>query len=112
MLQNEPYNYDTLVDYRDEDWPAQVRKLTGNKGVDFVYDCISEGSTVMRASQTLRESGRMAVVRSKEGGAFDSEGLSIEPIYGAVWEGHGVEVHYQNMVVAASPEAKAFAVAF
>ncbi|WYZ45996.1 hypothetical protein EsH8_IX_000221 [Colletotrichum jinshuiense] len=113
FLQADPYAYDALVDYRDSDWPDQVRALTGAAtGVDFVYDCISEGSTVKLASSTLRKDGKMAIVRSKEGGAFDSEGLKIEPIYGAVWEAFGVEIHYQNLIVPASPQAREFASAF
>ena len=112
MLYVEPYHYDALVDYRDENWPAQVKTLSGTSGFDFVYDCISEGSTVKLASFTLRPGGRMAVVRSAEGGAFDTQGLSVEPIYGAVWEGLGVEVQYHNMVVPFSEEARIFATTF
>jgi NADPH:quinone reductase-like Zn-dependent oxidoreductase len=112
MLKAEPYAYDALVDYRDEDWPEKVKTLMGDQGVDFVYDCISEGSTVKRAASLLREGGGIAIVRSKEGGAFDAEKLRVEPIYGAVWEAFGVEVRYQNLVVPASLEARAFAVAF
>lgn len=113
MLKAKPYNYDTLVDYRDTDWPSKVKSSSPNGlGVDFVYDCISEGSTVQRAASTLCEDGRMAIVRSKEGGAFDITDLKVEAIYGAVWEGLGEEVHYQNMIVAASEDAKGFAMAF
>lgn len=112
IMQASPYKYDALVDYRDEDWPAQVKTLAGSSGVDFVYDCISEGSTVKLASSILCPGGQIAVVRSKEGGAFDPQGLSVDPIYGAVWEGLGVEVQYQNMVVPASDEARRFATAF
>ncbi|KAI0121275.1 chaperonin 10-like protein [Xylariales sp. AK1849] len=112
MLLAEPYRYDALVDYRDADWPEQVKNHTGVAGVDFVYDCISEGQTVKLASSALRRGGGMAIVRSKEGGAFDESELLVEPIYGAVWESFGVEVHYQGLVVPVSCQARAFAVAF
>ncbi|KZL63586.1 hypothetical protein CI238_02894 [Colletotrichum incanum] len=113
LLQAEPYTYDALVDYRDSNWSDQVRMLTGAaNGVDFVYDCISEGATVKMASSTLRDGGKMAIVRSREGGAFDSEGLNVEPVYGAVWEAFGVEIQYQNLVVPPSHQARAFAGAF
>ena len=112
MLRQEPYNYDELVDYRDREWAEQVKALIDGAGVDYVYDCISEGSTVKQSASILRSGGGIAVVRSKEGGAFDADGLHVEPIYGAVWEGLGVDIDYQNMVVRASPEARAFAVAF
>lgn len=32
--------------------------------------------------------------------------------YGAVWEGLGVDIAYENMVVPAPPEARDFAVSF
>ncbi|KAK4038798.1 ToxD-like protein [Parachaetomium inaequale] len=35
-----------------------------------------------------------------------------EPIYGAVWEGLGVEIQYQGFVVPASAEARRFAATF
>ncbi|GKT89596.1 gag-pol polyprotein [Colletotrichum tofieldiae] len=113
LLQAEPYTYDALVDYRDSNWPGQVRTLTGAaNGVDFVYDCISEGATVKMASSTLREGGKMAIVRSREGGAFDPDSLKVDPVYGAVWEAFGVEIQYQNLIVPASHQARAFAGAF
>ncbi|KAK4241174.1 hypothetical protein C8A03DRAFT_41359 [Achaetomium macrosporum] len=93
MLRAAPYGYDALVDYRDPDWPAQTVKLVAS---------------------TLREEGKMAVVRSRQGGAWAAtrEELRTEPIYGAVWEGLGVEIQYQGFVVPASEKARRFAVAF
>jgi NADPH:quinone reductase-like Zn-dependent oxidoreductase len=113
MLQAEPYAYDALIDYRDNGWPERVRELSGG-GVNYAFDCISEGSTVQSVNSTLRNShSRMAIVRSREGGAWTTDtDLPIEPIYGAVWEGLGVEIQYQNLVVPASPAARDFAVTF
>lgn len=114
MLQATPYSYDALVDYRDADWPDQVRRLAPDgDGVDYVYDCISESDTVRRVSSTLREGGLVGIVRSREGGAWDAEGVNPDIIrYGAVWEGLGAEVRYTEIAFPASPEARAFAVAF
>lgn len=114
MLQTEPYGYDGLVDYRDADWPSKVRGLThAGTGVDYAYDCISEGWTVSKTASTLAPSGKMAIVRSREGGAWiEEENLPIEPSYGAVWEGLGEVVQYQGMNLPASPRARSFAVAF
>ena len=87
----------------------------------IAYDCISEGSTVLNTSnclnkQTRNTSGvRVAVVRSREGGAGStsvSELRGIEPSYGAVWEGSGVEVGYHGMTIAANPDSRAFTAAF
>lgn len=113
MLKAEPYRYDDLVDYHDEDWPSKVRSLTnGSTGVDYAYDCISEGTTVSKTSSTLAPNGKMAIVRSREGGAWSARDLAVEPSYGAVWEGLGEEVQYQGMSLPASPKARGFAVAF
>lgn len=112
MLEAAPFGYDYLVDYHDGDWLEQIQKKTGGNGVHFAYDCISEGSSVEKVSFTLSSGGRIAIVRSRVGGAWKADGLSFEPIYGAVWEGLGEEVQYQGMVVNRSPAARHFAVAF
>jgi NADPH:quinone reductase-like Zn-dependent oxidoreductase len=112
LLMAEPYYYDHLVDYRDDDWHEQIQKLSGGEGMHYIYDAISEGDTVHCNSLTLAPSGRMALVRSREGGAWTSRSMPIEPIYGAVWEGLGEEVHYQGLIVPKSPSARGFAARF
>ncbi|KAF2624457.1 GroES-like protein [Macroventuria anomochaeta] len=112
LLKAEPYNYDYLVDYRDSDWHEQIWALSAGEGMHYVYDAISEGDTVRRNSSTLAPNGRMAIVRSREGGAWIASNMSIEPIYGAVWEGLGEEVQYQGFTVQKSPAARNFAVQF
>ncbi|KAF3769489.1 GroES-like protein [Cryphonectria parasitica EP155] len=111
MLKAEPYAYDVLVDYRDKDWPEKVRTASGG-GVHFAYDAISEGSTVRDVSSTLKQGGKMAVVRSRAAGAWETEGVTTEPLYGAVWEGLGVDISYQGFVVKTSPAKRSFAMAF
>lgn len=111
MLMAEPYGYETLVDYRDSHWPEQVRKASGG-GVHFAYDAISEGSTVRDVSGILRQGGTVAVVRSRDAGAWDGEGVLVEPMYGAVWEGLGEDIQYQSFVVRTSPAKRSFATAF
>lgn len=112
MLQSQPYCYDHLVDYHDTNWPEKIRELSDGRGMDYILDCISEGDSVTKVSQTLREGGRLVIVRSKEGGAWKAENLPVEPVYGAVWEGLGVEIQYSGLTVPKSPEARAFAVEF
>lgn len=112
MLRAEPYLYDHIVDYRDATWPEKVRQASGG-GVHFAYDAISESSTVRDASATLREGGKLAVVRSRDAGAWHAEGVRVEPIYGAVWEGLGEDVEYnEKVVVRSSPAKRSFAMAF
>lgn len=114
MLKAEPYTYDYVVDYRDNDWSEQVRDLTGGEGVNYAYDCISEGLTVANTAKCLAPGGRMAIVRSRQGGAWDTprEELPVEPIYGAVWEGLGENVEYVGMFLPASKQARSFTAAF
>jgi hypothetical protein len=114
MLVKSPYSYDDLVDYKDDDWPAQIIKLSGGKGVDLGFDCISEGDTVSLVASTLSINGKIAVVRSKEGRAWreDERTRYSDPVYGAVWEGLGERVEYEALTVPASPEERKFAVKF
>ena len=112
FLKAQPYYYDYVVDYRDADWQQQIKQLTGDAGVQYAFDCISEGESVERVCSTLARNGRLAIVRSREGGAWTANNLPVEPSYGAVWEGLGEEVQYQGFTVKRSPAARAFAVAF
>ncbi|CAN9281230.1 unnamed protein product [Alternaria alternata] len=112
LLKAEPYGYDALVDYQDPDWPEQIRGFTGGIGIHYAFDCISEASSVERTCSTLARDGKIAIVRSREGGAWKPHNISVEPIYGAVWEALGEEVQYQGFTVRRSPAARGFAVAF
>lgn len=112
LLKSEPYSYDVLVDYRDDDWSDQIRELSDGKGVQYAYDCISEATSVARVSSTLAADGKVAIVRSRQGGAWKADDLQTEPVYGAVWEGLGEAVEYQGFTVKRSPAARAFAVEY
>ncbi|KAH7124112.1 chaperonin 10-like protein [Dendryphion nanum] len=112
LLKAEPYRYDHLVDYHDQDWPSQIKNLSGDVGMHFAYDCISEGDTVERVSSILARNGVAAIVRSRAGGAWVGDDLPVEPVYGAVWEGLGEEVQYQGFTVKKSSAARDFAVRF
>src|SRR6266576_483036 len=111
VLSSSPYEFAALVNYRDPDWPAQIHSLTSGQGVGLALDCISEGCSVIRVASVLAPHGKMAVVRSREGKAWEVEEgtLPSEPLYGAVWEGLGEETEYQNMTLPASPRVRQFA---
>ncbi|KAJ9607662.1 hypothetical protein H2200_007740 [Cladophialophora chaetospira] len=114
FLSKAPYRYDYLVDYRDEDWSNQILQPNDGRGLDFGFDCISEGSTVLKTARTLRQGAKLAVVRSRQGQAWNTsrDELGVEPSYGAVWEGLGEDVEYVGMTLPANAQAREFAVAF
>ncbi|KAF5630090.1 hypothetical protein F52700_7448 [Fusarium sp. NRRL 52700] len=112
ILWNEPYSYDVLVDYRDEEWVQEVKDATNGNGVDLALDCISEGQTVYNTHETLVPSAKFAVIRGPVGGKYDPARLTVKPTYGAVWEGLGVEVGYNSAVIPANPDAHSFAKEF
>lgn len=64
LLKAVSYFYDHLVDYRAN-----------------VYDAIPEGDTVPRSSTILAPDGRMAIMRSRDGGAWTAWSMSTEPMY-------------------------------
>lgn len=96
MLREKPYSYDVLVDYRDKDWVEKVKSATNGNGVDFALDCISEKGTVYNTQETLAPTAKFAVIRGPVGGEYDPAQMSVKPMYGAVWEGLGVEVGYNG----------------
>ena len=100
------------MDHHDLYWPERIRELTGGVGSHYAFDCISEGSPVERTSSILTRNGKVAIVRSREGGAWKAPNVSVEPNYGAMWEGLGEEVQYQGFTVRRSPAARGFTGAF
>lgn len=72
-LMAKPYLYDYLVGCHDADWPEQIQGFcVKSGGVDYTVDCVSEGLSVEKVSQTLNGSGKgkLAVFRSRDGGAW------------------------------------------
>ncbi|UNI21594.1 hypothetical protein JDV02_007569 [Purpureocillium takamizusanense] len=112
FLRAKPYSYDVLVDYRDTDWVDQVKAATGGKGADLAMDCISEQSTIYKTAEALHSSAKLAVFRGPAGGGYDIAKVKVKPIYGAVWEGLGVEIGYNAGIIPANPEAREFATHF
>ncbi|XDG07990.1 hypothetical protein ABKA04_007605 [Annulohypoxylon sp. FPYF3050] len=97
LLQQKPYSYTALVDYRSPTWVSDVLSLTNGQGVDYAVDCISEGTTVMQVERTFGpRGGKLAVIRAPANGGYDTSGMRVKPAYGAVWEGLGVEVGFDD----------------
>lgn len=96
MLREAPYNYDVLVDYKETDWPQQIKAATSTgQGVHYALDAISVSPSVELTESIFGPQGRFAAFRAPALGGFDMEKLTIKPVIGAVWQGLGVEIGYQ-----------------
>lgn len=93
MLKEAPYRHSFLVDYREKDWPEQVRGLASG-GVDYAVDCISARETVKNTESVLKSTGRFVVVRAPSVSGFSMEELTIKPIYNAVFAALGHELDF------------------
>ena len=57
---------DETLDYRDADWPQQVRKITGKRGVDVVVE-LAGGDSLARSIQACGYGGRVGVIGVLDG---------------------------------------------
>jgi NADPH2:quinone reductase len=59
---------DHAVNYRTQDFVAEVRKLTGERGADVILDMVA-GEYIGRELQCVAEDGRIAVIAVQGGAA-------------------------------------------
>ena len=57
---------DHAINYRTQDFAAEVRKLTGNRGVNVVLDMVA-GDYVARELECMAEDGRLAIIAVQGG---------------------------------------------
>jgi NADPH2:quinone reductase len=69
------YGYDHVIDYRNDDFVARVRQLTGGKGVDVVYDSVGR-DTFPDSLDCLKPRG-LWVSFGQSSGAIDPMRISI-----------------------------------
>lgn len=65
----ETLGLDHAIDHRTADVAAEVRRLTGGRGVDLVVDPV--GSTLRISTEALRPEGRIVVVGNAGGGRME-----------------------------------------
>lgn len=67
------YGADHAINYRTQDFVAEVQRLTGGRGVDVVLDMVA-GDYVAREVQCLADDGRLAIIAVQGGTAasFDA----------------------------------------
>ena len=66
-----------VIDYHDQDWPAQVRAITANRGVDAAANAAPGAAT--RAIQAVAGGGRLATITSDPPG--QQRGITVSSIY-------------------------------
>jgi NADPH:quinone reductase-like Zn-dependent oxidoreductase len=66
-----------VIDYRDQDWPAQVRAITANRGVDAAANAAPEGAA--SAIEAVADGGRLATITSDPPG--EERGITVSSIH-------------------------------
>jgi len=56
----EKFGVDAVVNYRDADWPKQVRNITGGRGADVVVEVA--GASLSNSIQACASGGRVALI--------------------------------------------------
>jgi len=57
----EKFGVDATINYRDSDWPKQVRKIAGGKGADVVVE-VAGGASFPNSIQACAMNGRIALI--------------------------------------------------
>lgn len=73
---------DQLVDYERSDPVEEVRRLSGGRGVDYVFDCTGNPAVAAQALGSVRRGGKVAVLGLTGGkaGDIDVDRLTLDEI--------------------------------
>lgn len=73
---------DEVVDYEDEDPGPAVRRLTADRGVDYVFDCTGNPEVPAQALSSVRRGGKVAVLGLTGGkpSTVDVDRLTLDEI--------------------------------
>jgi NADPH:quinone reductase-like Zn-dependent oxidoreductase len=66
-----------VIDYHDQDWPAQVRALSANRGVDAAANAVPGGAA--SAIRAVAGGGRLATITSDP--PSQQRGITVSSIY-------------------------------
>jgi len=66
-----------VIDYHDQDWPAQVRAVTAHRGVDAAANAVPGGAA--RAIEAVADGGRLATITSGPPGG--QRGITVCGVY-------------------------------
>jgi len=65
-----------VIDYHDQEWPEQVRAITGGHGVTFVVNAARGGASAIRA---VADGGRLATITPDP--PSQQRGITVSSIY-------------------------------
>ena len=66
-----------MIDYHDQDWPAQVRAITANRGVAAAANAAPGGAA--SAIEAVTDGGRLATITSDPPGG--QRGIMVSSVY-------------------------------
>jgi NADPH:quinone reductase-like Zn-dependent oxidoreductase len=66
-----------VIDYHDQDWPAQVRAVTANRGADAAANAVPGGAA--SAIEAVADGGRLATITSGLPGG--QRGITVSGVY-------------------------------
>ncbi|TCD64944.1 hypothetical protein EIP91_003402 [Steccherinum ochraceum] len=102
---------DQIFDYRDPEWPARVKAASG--GIKYGLDCISEGDSTAKISQTyVDEGGVITCFRPSDYWNKEVIREGVEGTFSVLYVGLGKEIVFLGHVIPPDPEWRAFTVAF
>jgi NADPH:quinone reductase-like Zn-dependent oxidoreductase len=66
-----------VIDYHDQDWPAQVREINGGRGVPAAANAAPSGAAT--TMQAVADGGRLATITSDP--PREDRGISVSSVY-------------------------------
>lgn len=102
---------DAVVDYKDADWPEQVRKLSQDK-LEHAFDCISEVETTGQVIKAISSTkgGHVVCILPRKNKEYSDEFSNVKIESTLVYTVFGQELKYGTFdnIGAPRPEDKAF----
>ena len=77
---------------RDADWPTEVRRLTGGRGVDHVLETVG-GANLGRSLRAVAQGGRVSLIGVIDGGSVEAQAMDFIRSRGVV---QGISVGHRR----------------
>jgi len=70
------FGAEAAIDYRQEDFVARIKQVTGNEGVDIVLDMVG-GSYLQRDASVLKRDGRLVLISFQQGSKTEFDFMPV-----------------------------------